>query len=226
MPFSLFLFQLIVIVGVPILSLLNAQMIEKLKVELVNQKVKLYFQSAINQMLLAILAIWAANSAKMPIVYFGNYNKTAIIIGALFLVTSLTVSYFSTKQKGENVNPAIDFFTPITIKEKAAWILVNIVASFCEEIIFRVVLFTLLLSTLHNPILAAVITTIVFGVSHSIQGVVGIVITAIFGLVLQYIVHLSNGILIATVVHFIHNIATTFLIIPISKKADNQPPLN
>ncbi len=221
MPIIVIVFHVIIVLLVPLLSIANLQMIEKIKEFALPNKQKLYIQSAVNQMLLTAIALWAANVSEIKINLIGNISQLAIIGGVLFLIIAFTVGYLSNKNKNiEETNPGLDLLRPNTTKEKITWVGVNLVAATCEEIIFRGVLFNLFLRTTEQPIVAAIISAIVFGVSHSVQGIMGIIITAIFGLGLQQIAHLNNGLLIAMIVHFLYNMGTTFILLPKKKITD------
>jgi uncharacterized protein len=218
MPFITIVFHIVIILLVPLLSIANLQMIDKIREYALPDKRKLYIQSAINQLVLTAVALWAAHASEIEINYIGNISTLAIIGGVVFLTIAFVVGYISNnKQDLEKTNPGLDLLRPNTFSEKITWIGVNLVAASCEEIIFRGVLYNLFLRTTELPIVAAVISAIVFGVAHSIQGIVGIIITAIFGLGLQQIAHLNNGLLIAMIVHFLYNIVTTFVILPKNK---------
>jgi hypothetical protein len=62
--------------------------------------------------------------------------------------------------------------------------LLSINAGLSEECFFRLLLPLLLIGVLHNPLLAFVSATILFGLVHIYQGVVGVVMTTLVGVVL------------------------------------------
>ena len=214
MPISVIIFLIIIVFAVPMLSIYNLKMIDQIKEIMLPEKRKLYFQSGVNQLFLCFLALWAADASAIMVAYKGTLSSTAILGGFVFLCIAFTVGYITNKnEKLTDANPGLELLKPNTTQEKIGWVAVNLVAATCEEIIFRSVLYQLFLRTTNNVFIAALISAIVFGFSHSVQGIMGIVITCIFGLGLQHLVYLNNGLLIAIIVHFTYNMGTTFLVL-------------
>jgi membrane protease YdiL (CAAX protease family) len=227
MPISSVIFQIIIILLVPALSIANLKMIDKIKELALPDKKKLYFQSATNQIVLTVISLWAAHHSDISLNYVGNISNLSILCGVVFLVTGFTLSYFTTKDENINEkNPGLELLKPNTSSEKISWVLVNVVAAICEEIIFRGVLFYIFMQTTQSPVAAAILSGIVFGFSHSVQGVLGIVMTTVFGIGLQYIVYLNDGLLIAMIVHFLYNMGTTYLILRNKKSVDDENQQN
>ena len=99
MPISVTIFLIVIVALVPILSIYNLQMIESIKDIVLPDKKKLYLQSALNQIFLTSIALWAAAHANIILNYKGNLNKQAIIGGAIFLAIAFTVGFISNKNK-------------------------------------------------------------------------------------------------------------------------------
>ncbi len=214
MPFSVILFLIIIVVAVPFLSIQNLKMLDAIKEIVLPNKQKLYIQSAVNQLFLTSIALWAADSSLITINYIGTFSTYAMLGAACFLAIACTLSYISSRNKAiTDTNPGLELLTPNTFKEKCTWVMVNLVAASCEEIIFRGVLFQLFLRSTQNYWAAGIISALVFGFAHSVQGIGGILLTAVFGLGLQHIVYLNNGLLVAMLVHFVYNMVTTFLLL-------------
>ncbi len=62
--------------------------------------------------------------------------------------------------------------------------LLSLNAGLSEECFFRLLLPLLLIGVLHNPLLAFISATILFGLMHIYQGVIGVVMTTLVGVVL------------------------------------------
>lgn len=222
MPIAVVIFLFVIVLLVPLLSIYNLQIIDTIKDIMLPDKKKLYYQSAINQIVLTIIAFWAADASEITINYIGNISNYAIIGGLIFLAIAFTIGYISTRnEKLQDKNPGIDLLKPNTNSEKMAWVGVNLVAATCEEIIFRGVLFQLFLRTTNNMLAAGIMSALCFGFSHSVQGVMGIILTSVFGLGLQHLVNLNDGLLVAIIVHFMYNMGTTFFILKEKKIEQN-----
>jgi membrane protease YdiL (CAAX protease family) len=213
MPFAVILFLIIIVVALPFLSLYNFEMIEKIQLVLPPKK-RIYLQSAQNQLLLAALAMWAASKADIELAFIGTFNTYALIGGGVFLLAGFLMSYFSSRSKEmRDNNPGLEILKPQTNEEKAIWVVVNMVAAVCEEIIFRGVLYFIFFKTSHSMAAAGVMSALCFGFSHSIQGYAAIGVTIVFGLGLQYLAWLNNGLLLPMIAHFIYNIVTTIFVL-------------
>lgn len=218
MPFAAIIFIIIVVVILPFLSLYNLNIIDKLTVVLPPKK-KIYIQSAQNQLVLMAIGLWAVTSSKLNFSYVGSFPMHAIIGGGIFLLIGFTMTALSARNKKmRDNNPGMDLLKPQTSSERTLWVLVNVVAATCEEIIFRGALFVLFYSTTKDPIIAGAMSAVCFGFSHSIQGPAAIIITMIFGGGLQYLAYLNEGLLLPMIVHFLYNIGVTFFIAHYDKR--------
>lgn len=101
---------------------------------------------------------------------------------------------------------------PRNARERLPYAGVCIAAGIAEEIVYRGVLVALLASYTHNVIIAAVISAVVFGISHSIQGRRAVVAIAAIGLVLQSLVAIADSLVPAMVVHALYDFAAGVLI--------------
>ncbi len=79
--------------------------------------------------------------------------------------------------------------------------LLSINAGLSEECFFRLLLPLLLIGVLHNPLLAFVSATILFGLVHLYQGVFGVVLTTLVGAVLAGLYLWTGSLLITIAVH-------------------------
>lgn len=209
MPFVAIIFILIVVVILPFLSLYNLNIIDRLSVVLPPKK-KIYIQSAQNQLVLMGIGLWAVTSSGLNFSYVGTFPTHAIIGGGIFLLAGFTMTALSARSKKmRDNNPGMDLLKPQTGSERSLWVIVNVVAATCEEIIFRGALFVLFYSTTKNVWMAGAMSAVCFGFSHSIQGPAAIIITMIFGGGLQYLAYLNGGLLLPMIVHFLYNIGVT-----------------
>jgi membrane protease YdiL (CAAX protease family) len=85
---------------------------------------------------------------------------------------------------------------------ETGWVaLLSINAGLSEECFFRLVLPLLLIGVVHNPLLAFLSATILFGLVHIYQGVVGVVLTTLVGAVLAGLYLWTGSLLITIAVH-------------------------
>jgi uncharacterized protein len=79
--------------------------------------------------------------------------------------------------------------------------LLSINAGLSEECFFRLLLPLLLIGVLHNPLLAFISATILFGLVHIYQGVLGVVMTTLLGALLAALYLWTGSLLITIAVH-------------------------
>ncbi len=91
-------------------------------------------------------------------------------------------------------------FAPQTQTESRLYDMVSVTAGVCEEILYRGLLLVTLASLVGTwP--AVVLTSLVFGLAHSYQGISGIAKTGFTGLVLALLTVFSGSLFIAIVLH-------------------------
>lgn len=101
---------------------------------------------------------------------------------------------------------------PRNERERLPYAGVCIAAGIAEEIVYRGVLTTLLQSYTRSLPLAVVVSAIVFGVSHSLQGTRAVLATALIALVMQALVIVAHSLIPAMVVHALYDFVAGILI--------------
>ena len=99
--------------------------------------------------------------------------------------------------------PDFGALIPTTLRERLIFVLVALSAGLCEEVVFR----AWLLDVLHQIGLAGltlvVVASVVFGLAHIYQGVLGIVVTGGLGLVFCGLYFASGTLWLPIVIHAI-----------------------
>lgn len=180
----------------------------------VNDKIKANDQFRLKDYKQTIVIFWVltslilANSileTSLKLNFYPTFSITGII---LFIVvcafilfqsrnTSVTAETFPLiKEKMGNVYP----YLPKTQTELTWFTLLSISAGICEEIIFRLFLFTFLLEHAHISI-AFVLTNIIFALSHIGSGKQNLLSSFILGLLFTAIYYFTDNIWIAIILH-------------------------
>lgn len=102
--------------------------------------------------------------------------------------------------------PVIRYIIPTTKVEFAWFSALSLMAGLAEEIAFRGVLTSLLQQSWNSYWLAALVSALMFGLAHLLQGVRGVVVAACFGLVNQMVTSWTGSLLVAIVVHALYDI--------------------
>lgn len=209
------LFLLIVVVGMPLLASISYKNIKTLEAEetdLKLAKTPVYIQSMIMQGGMALLAYQVCIKEEYKISLKAGFNTYSIIAACIFLITSLGFAYFSQKFTDKKNESTLKYLLPENNKERLMWVLAVVVAAFCEEYIYRGVLYHVLLTHMEDKIWASVLlSAVVFGFGHGTQGEKAIIQIIPFAIGFHIMAILSNGLLLPMIVHFIYNISVELL---------------
>lgn len=98
------------------------------------------------------------------------------------------------------------FIAPRTARERAWWIAVAVAAGVCEEFVWRGVVASLLWWVSGEWWIAAVVTSVVFGAAHAVQGWKSAAIITVAACLIQAYVLWAGGLLLAMVIHASYDI--------------------
>ncbi len=101
---------------------------------------------------------------------------------------------------------------PQSFAEMPVWVAISISAGIVEEILYRGVLFSILMLLLHSWWLAALIGSACFGLTH-FEGWKNIVVTFLLGIILQGIVYATGALYVAMFVHAAYDLIVGVLAI-------------
>jgi membrane protease YdiL (CAAX protease family) len=159
------------------------------------------------QAVLCTLAWFAAGSDKLNIVFTSRFTPLSIGASIGFIVLALGIAWLSQKFSKEKDESTLHHILPDTWLERLLWIGACVVAAFCEEYIYRGVLFQMILTYVNNIwILAALLSAIVFAFGHGTQGQKAIVQIIPFAIGFQFLVYLSGGLVLPMIAHFFYNV--------------------
>nr|WP_294906121.1 CPBP family intramembrane glutamic endopeptidase [uncultured Lacibacter sp.] len=209
------LFIIIVAAGLPFLTAQSYKNIRKMEAELEGAqiaRIPVYLQSMLMQIILCVLAYFAARSEKIDILFKSNYTYTSIGAAVALIGIALGIAWISQKFSKENDESTLHHILPNNNMERLIWILACVVAAFCEEYIYRGVLFQMIMGYVENTWwLAAVLSAVVFAFGHGTQGEKAIIQIIPFAIGFQFLVYISGGLLLPMIAHFIYNILVELL---------------
>jgi membrane protease YdiL (CAAX protease family) len=203
------LFIIIIAAGLPFLTAQSYKNIKKMEAEMEGAqiaKIPVYLQSMVMQIILCVLAYFAARSEKIEIP-FSNFNYTSIGAAVALIGIALGIAWLSQKFSKEKDESTLHHILPDTNSERMVWILACVVAAFCEEYIYRGVLFQMIMGYMENIWwLAAVLSAVVFAFGHGTQGERAIIQIIPFAVGFQFLAWISGGLILPMIAHFIYNI--------------------
>jgi membrane protease YdiL (CAAX protease family) len=124
-----------------------------------------------------------------------------IAIGAMVIGILLGVLMAKKLQTSHATLGDIEPLMPRNRAETGWAALLSINAGLSEECFFRLLLPLLLTSLLHNPLWAFAIATVLFGLVHLYQGVAGVVMTTLVGVVMAGLYLWTGDLWVAIAVH-------------------------
>lgn len=183
-----------------------------------------YFISVfVQQFFLLGLSLYAASAEYVPLFRPWDLRLRDVALGVLFLVSAIVMMYPRWKKSVEKGSPKLYFFTPRNSVERALWIAVSAAAGFGEEISYRGVMFILVERLVHSGIAAALISAIIFGISHMLQGWKSALIIVFFALGFHALVHITGSLYIAMVVHFAYDVTAGLTYGRMVREQDDMP---
>ena len=116
-------------------------------------------------------------------------------------------------RKWRKLLPDFSALIPITTQERLIWAAAAISAGICEEIVFR----GWLLSTLHSVLrldgtALVLVAAVLFGLAHSYQGIIGMILTAFAGAVFCGLYVATGSLLVPIALHIL--IDLRFAVLP------------
>lgn len=154
----------------------------------------------ISLLLLAWLAIWASGE---HIAWFGAWSWPTILLTACVLAAAIVFAEWEAARPLQNSDLLRQHLRKSNSRNPI-WIAAAACAAITEEFCYRGVL-TSLLDGVLGMWPAAVISAVVFGIAHMTQGLRGAVFSAAFGLGMQVLCHVQQGLLAAILVHFAYD---------------------
>lgn len=209
------LFIIIIAAGLPFLTAQSYKNIKKMEAEMEGAqiaKIPVYLQSMVMQIILCVLAFFAARGEKIEIPLKSDLNAISIVAAVALIGIALGIAWLSQKFSKEKDDSTLHHILPDTNTERLVWILACVVAAFCEEYIYRGVLFQMIMGYMENIWwLAAVLSAVVFAFGHGTQGERAIVQIIPFAIGFQFLAWISGGLLLPMIAHFFYNILVEVL---------------
>ena len=169
-------------------------------------------------MAVALLALWFAlgrTGSEIGLVPQGGalvwagYGLTVLICTLLVLQARSIVG--SPKKRAETLKQmgSVSFLLPHTKRESRSFDVVSVTAGVCEEIVYRGFLIGYLMALLSAPFwVAGLISSVVFGLAHSYQGLSGIPRTGAVGAAMALLYGLTGSLWAPMVAHAVMDLVS------------------
>lgn len=161
---------------------------------------------------------------KMILSDYSLINTSVFLIfGVLFLIKIYTVILFLASERyrksvADEIEKSDDIVTkiliPRTVKEKSYMFFVSLTAGICEEITFRGCIMFLLMDIFPGmpSFLVGVVSSLLFGLFHFYQGLSGVILTGLLGLLFAGLFIATDSIIPGIILHFFMDFAGVFIL--------------
>ncbi len=143
---------------------------------------------------------------SMSLNFYPTFNIPGIILATLILIfvgLQMVTSRISTVEKAKSVIEKMKdnyFYLPKSKREFVWFSILSLSAGLCEEIIFRLFMFSYL-SEITNLVIAFILTNVVFALTHISSGKQNMISAFILGLLFTGIYFFTNNIWLSIILH-------------------------
>lgn len=156
---------------------------------------------------------------------WAGYGLAALLCVVLVLQMRSVTRQPEQLEKHRKQLGGLSFILPHTAKELKAFDAVSVTAGICEEVIYRGYAIAYLTAVLGLPFwVAALLSSVVFGVAHSYQGPAGIPRTAAVGGMLALLYGLTGALWAPMVVHAVMDITSGRIAYAVSNETPPASP--
>jgi membrane protease YdiL (CAAX protease family) len=165
-----------------------------------------FYAGAIVQLVFfTAFSILVASSERIELFPRTAPTTAQALIGLVVLVVLVALLRPQWKKSvlaGERV---LALFMPQTRDERMLWLLVSLLAGFSEEITWRAVQTVLLERATGALLFGILLSALMFGAAHAVQGEKGVVLIVLIALVFHGLVLLTGSLYVAMAVHFFYD---------------------
>lgn len=166
-----------------------------------------HFVAVLIQLLLfLVLSLVVARAEGIPLFVPFDLRWPAVLAAALLLGGGIALMRPKWRQGVERREKTLHLFMPRDRTERVLWVAVAVAAGVSEEITYRGVMFVVLVGLTGNAMMAAVGASLIFGLSHIVQGWKSAGIISVIALCLHGLVAVSGSLYLAIAVHAIYDV--------------------
>jgi len=165
-----------------------------------------HFVAVIIQLLLFLLiSVSVAYAEGIDLLIAPGRLALSSGLAALLLVGGVVLMAPKWRQGVEQRERKLHLFMPRTPGERRLWVTLAVAAGISEEVTYRGVMYAVLAGVTGSGVAAALIASVIFGVSHSVQGWKSAGVITIIALLLHGLVALSGTLLLAIAIHALYD---------------------
>jgi len=165
--------------------------------------------------LLCLFFISKAGYGIRDLGYSLSLKKTGIALGAYFIIglVMLALTEILTQYQPLSISPSMDDFYPITLTERAVWMVMALTAGICEEFVYRGFGITALKGKNLPTWLIVILTTLSFIFIHGVAGYYMFPFYAIFGTLMALLFIWRKSIVPNIIVHALFDLSAMMAVL-------------
>jgi len=167
---------------------------------------RFYVGVLLQHLVFIAVTIAVAYLEKIPLLEPARPPMQAAAVVALVFVTAVALMLPHWRRNVEDREPKIYLFMPGDAAEKSLWVLISAAAGIGEEITYRGVMWVLWARLTGSLWIAALVTSIIFALSHYMQGWTSIAAIFGFSLAFHVIVWFTGSLIPAMFLHFLYDL--------------------
>jgi membrane protease YdiL (CAAX protease family) len=203
---------LTILIGYPALSLIMDMLGSTDPSKITSRIVQVYFPSLVIQILIlsVIWLILRRTGDGFADIGLGkhDFSWSNALSGMIFFLGAWTVIFvlrLGIERTGYLPEKNILYLLPVTLKEKGFWIVLSIGAAFSEEICFRGFVISRLREVSGSYWVGAVLSSAAFCMGHLYQGIAGVALTFIYGMLFSGLFVARKSVFPCIVAHFLQD---------------------
>jgi membrane protease YdiL (CAAX protease family) len=166
-----------------------------------------HFQkTALGLVMLATLSFLVAKVQNVPLFPRALPPLTAVVTGVVLYAAAVLFMRPRWRRAIERRVRVVHLYMPANARERAWWVAVSVLAGVGEEITWRGVQAALLGIFVGNALVAALLCSTSFGLTHIIQGWRSAALIVVFALGFHWLVWLAGSLYVAMAVHVAYDI--------------------
>ena len=203
---------LAILIGYPLLSIAMNLAGPAAPAHVTSRINQIYLPSLFIQclMLMIVGVVLGRTKTSFDEIGFGkkDISMSNAVAGIIFFMgAAMLIVIIKTAIEKSGYLPEKDIFylLPITLPEKAIWLILSIGAAFAEEITFRGYAISRIKIISGNYWIAAVLSSMAFSLGHLYQGLSGVVLTFVYGLLFAGLYIARRSVFPCIVAHFLQD---------------------
>jgi membrane protease YdiL (CAAX protease family) len=203
---------LFLLIGYPLLSVLMSLVNHPDATRVTSRISQIYLPSLVIQLIVLFLVVMILRRTTTPLAAIGlskdDINWPNAVSALIFFVgawTMILILRSAIMRSGYLPEKDFLYLLPHTRLEKGFWLALSIGAALSEEITFRGYLITRLRILTGRYWMGAVISSVAFSVGHLYQGLAGVLLTFVYGLLFSGLFMARKSIFPVIIAHFLQD---------------------